>query len=403
MQTDFSRRGLRDEFILAPDEIYLNAGTFSALPREVFDEQNRLRAAAESNPTRVGSWGGRDPFWRAQEQIAKYLGADPCDIIFSQNVTRALNVALFGLEWPEGGEIIAGDMEYGAIVNAAREAARRRGMSLRTFKIPHVPQSADEVYDAVIGALSPRTSCVLLSHVMSDNGLVAPIERIGSELRRRGILFFVDGAHGPGLVPLDLSQTDIDVYGGNLHKWFMGPKGTGFLYVAWRLHHKLQPDCVGWGNTLELEGSEEYRRYADGYRFQQVFRFQGLMDFSPFLALPATLRFRDRIGENRILLRITQLGEYLRQRMSEDIPEATYVSPSPNLHAGLHSWEIPLRDPAVGWQEEIYQRWKITVVSNLNIKPQVSLRISPSIWNDEDDIDRLIDALKVLTSEKGAR
>lgn len=376
----------RQRFMLAADETYLNAGTFSALPRVVFDELTARLAAAELNPTRQAAGSGRVPLWEAQTQIARYVGAVPEDIVFHHNVTQALNQAFFGLPWRAGGEFLASDQEYGAVTNAAREMCRRRGLNFRKVQLPRQPKSSDELYDAVLRALMPDTVGVLLSHITCSTGILLPIERIATELRRRDIRFIVDGAHGPGLVPLQLAATDIDIYGGNLHKWFMGPKGTGFLYVARHLHSQMEPHIVGWGGTPHDTRPihEPYAGTAD--RFPYVFRMQGLLDFAPFLALPATLRFRESLGETAIQQRITHLCRYVRKRLG-----LKCLSPSPELQAGLVAFEPPPAWRGADAAERLYRDHKITVA----IWPDGSiLRVSPHIWNSEADVDRLATAMQ---------
>lgn len=379
-------------FLLAPDEIYLNAGTFSALPRVVYEELVALIASAEANPTREAAWRGRAPLWEAQQQIARYLGAEANEILFHKNVTQALNQALFSLRWREGGEFLASNQEYGAIVNAARETCRRRGLRFREFALPRKPRSSEELFDAVIGALSSESVGVLLSHITSATGIVSPVERMATELRRRNVRFIVDGAHGPGLVPLRLSATDIDVYGGNLHKWFMGPKGTGFLFVARRLHEVMQPHIVGWGGTPHDSKPIHDRYGGNDSRFQHVFRIQGLIDYSPFLALPATLRFRESLGEERILARIAELVRYARGRL--DDMGLKCLSPVPEVNAGLLAYEPPPawhRDDA---GEVLFRQHRITIPIWRRRSGGFLMRISPHICNSEEDVDRLVEALR---------
>lgn len=384
-------REVRDAFMLARDEIYLNAGTFSALPRPVYDELIRILAEAEGNPTRLAAWNGRLPLWRAQQQIAAYLGADPDDIIFHSNVTQALNQALFGFDWETGGEFLASDQEYGAIVNAAREMVRRRGLVFREFPLPLQPAGPAELCNAVVAALSPRTVGVLLSHVTTGTGLVLPVTEIGARLRERGVRLIVDGAHGPGLLPLDLGASPIDCYGGNLHKWFIGPKGTAFLYVARHLQPQMQPTQVGWGGVPGDTGPFVNDHGGTAHRFQYIFKPPGLRDFAPFLALPATLEFRRRLGEAALQQRIAALVAYTRERLTG--LGLRCMSPPPPLQAGLIAFEPP---PA--WRDEdaaerLYRQSRITVAI-FQVPPiGMVLRVSPHIWNDEGDIDRLVEAL----------
>ena len=383
----------RRQFMLAADEVYLNAGTFSALPRAVFQALVRELAAAESNPTRIAAENSRAPLWAVQQVIAAYVGAEPCDILFRENVTQALNLALFALPWEKGGELLVTDHEYGAIVNAAREMARRRALSIRVLRLPRDPGNEDDLCAAVLQALGPRTTGVLLSHVMTATGLVMPVARIARALRRRGVRLIVDGAHGPGLVPLRLAATEIDVYGGNLHKWFMGPKGTGFLYVNRRLHKLMEPIVVGWGGTPRDRHApvDPVQGYTE--RFQYVFRMQGLRDFAPFLALKATLDFRRQHGEARIMRRVQELGAYARQKLAGELG-LECLSPRAGLQAGLLAFRPPPAWRRPDASERLFRKHRITVPFWHEPARGFLMRVSPHVWNDESDIDRLAQGLR---------
>lgn len=375
----------RRRFMLAADETYLNAGTFSALPRVVYDELIAQLAAAELNPTRQAAANGREPLWKVQTEIARYVGAQPADLVFHHNVTQALNQAFFCLPWREGGEFLVSDQEYGAVANAAREMCRRRGLNFRKFQLPLQPQTGDDLFNAVIHSLTPDTRGVLLSHITCSTGIRTPIERLATELRQRNVRFIVDGAHGPGLVPLQLAATDIDIYGGNLHKWFMGPKGTGFLYVAPHLRGSMEPHIVGWGSTPHDRRPIQDPYAGNAERFQYVFRMQGLLDFAPFLALPATLRFRESLGETAIQQRIAHLCRYARERLG-----LKCLSLVAEFQAGLIAFEPPPAWRVNDATERLYRDHKISVPFWPGGR---IMRVSPHIWNTEADIDRLAAAL----------
>lgn len=380
------------DFLLARGETYLNAGTFSALPRAVLSSQARLMAEAEANPTRIAAWRGRGPLWRVHRKLAASLGADPRGLVLHVNVTQALNQALFGLKWPKGGEFLASSEEYGAVVNAAREVARRRGMTFRIFDLPAMPRSEGELVACVEAALSPRTVGVLLSHVTSSRGLCLPIARVARALLRRGVRLVVDGAHAPGLVPLDLRKLGASIYGGNLHKWFMGPKGTGFLHVAAPLRGEMEPQAVGWGGVPRDSRPAGDAHPGNPGRFYHVFRSQGLRDFSPFLALEAAIAYRRALGERAIRGRVAELCEAARQELGGRLG-LRCLSPRPPLQAGLVAFEPPPAWRRASADSLLFQRHRITVATWKDARLGWILRVSPHIWNDERDLRKLADAL----------
>ncbi len=387
--TDIDWADIRRQFMLPPGHSYLNAGTFSALPRPVYLELISLIATAEADPTRVAARRSFSGTRSIRARIAYYVGADPLDIVFHVNITQALGQALFCLEWPAAGEMLISDREYPAIVNAMREMARQQGLKFRTFPLPPRPASDDEVLGAVLSAVSSDTVCVLVSHIAYQTGLILPVARIATALRERDIRLIVDGAHGPGLLPLGLGRTDIDIYGGNLHKWFMGPKGTAFLYVNRRLHRAMQPCTVGWSGTMHDAGP------GDDACFSRVFSAQGMRDASPYLALGATLRFRSNIGEERIRDRVADLAAHVRARLEGDLG-IECLSPDPPRHAGLTSFRLPETRPDRETASELHDRFRITVSTGQDLFEGPYMRISPHIWSSFEEIDRLAEALKEM-------
>lgn len=378
--------------MLGEGEIYLNAGTFSAMPRQVYDSLIAFIAAAEANPTRIAAGNKLGPLWRVQQLVAGYLGADPADMVFHANVTQALNQALMCHPWPAKGEILASSSEYGSIVIAMEEVARRRGLTVRRFDLPDQPASDQELVDVVTNALSGDTVAVLLSHLTCDMGLVTPIAAIGRELRKRGIVSIIDGAHAPGLLPVNLAEMNVDYYGGNLHKWFMGPKGTGFLYVARHMQAAMEPHIVGFGGTMRTPGVPHDGVPGLTSRFVYAFNQQGLRDVSGMLAMEATLTFRGKLGEQAILGRIAALGDHVRRKLGDELGLKRY-SAMPPLNAGLIAFEPPPAWRDKDASDRMYREHRITVPIFTNRARGPILRVSPHIWNSEADIDRLAEAL----------
>jgi len=396
---------VRRQFLLPPGEVYLNAGTMSALPRPVYERQIALMASAERNPTLIGAMRGKRPLWEVHRRLGDYLGVAPRDLVLHFNVTHALNQALACLPWPRGGEILASDLEYGSIGMAARATCLRCGMAFRRFEMPPRPDTEEAMVRAVVDALSPRTAGVILSHVTCDNGLVTPVARIAAALRERGVRFIVDGAHAVGLVPLRLGETDIALYAGHLHTWFLGPRGTAFLYVARHLQERMAPHIVGFGGAPGVEPSRPEGSAPEEGDFPGMFRLQGTLDWSAFHAIPAALAFREEIGEARIRARIAELDAYARRRLEGDLG-LTSLSPRPEFHAGLLAFELPqeagraFRPTHVphGLAAQFHERTGITIAIGGTPGERMRIRVSPHIWNSEEDLDRLCAALRPLWS-----
>ena len=224
----------------------LNTGSFGPLPKVVFERvtQLRRRLAEEpmdfllrDNPVCSGT----------REELASFLHAEPRRLIFTVNVSFAINMIASGLTLAAPGEILLTDHEYGAMHWCWERYAQRYDLTIRTFPLPILATDPSQIVDAAVRAMSSRTRLFFFSHVLSPTGLVLPAKELCAEARRRGILSVVDGAHAPAMIRLDLDDINADFYGANCHKWLLAPTGAGFLYLGKGNEDRLQPIQVSWG------------------------------------------------------------------------------------------------------------------------------------------------------------
>ena len=277
---------LRQHWLLEDGLAFLNHGSFGACPRVVMDEQSRLRAEMERNPVRF--------LWRefgelldaARAELARFIGADAEELAFVPNATTAVNSVLRSLELQPGDEILVTDHGYNACNNVAAECARRSGAKVITARIPFPIAGPEQAVAAILGAVTPRTRLVLVDHVTSPTALVLPVAEIIRELEPRGIAVFVDGAHAPGMLPLDLRALRPSFYTGNLHKWVCAPRGAGFLFVRRDRQQGVHPATISHGYNTPREGRSQ---------FHDEFDWQGTLDVTAWLTVPFAIGFCERL------------------------------------------------------------------------------------------------------------
>lgn len=389
-------RGVREQFLLADDEIYLNSGALSSIPRRTYLALCESLKRSERNPTIElhRNWGRQDA---SRERIARYMGARAEDVVFFSNVTMSVNALLRGLPL-EGGELVYSDQEYMSLRRAAHFIAERRGMSIRKFPMPITPAEPGEVTDSVIGALGEETRLVYMSHIVYGTGMMAPIARIAAKLAERGVLLAVDGAHAPGQIRLRLGEMPgVSAYGGNLHKWFLGPKGTGFAWVPEALHERVNPLMIGFGGYIPWRGAASTEEPLPPFVFHKAFKMPGCIDYSPMIALAATLDFREEIGEQRILARLGQLAAYTRETFQRELGWTLLTPTHPELSSAISSFRLPEGFPltAGGVVEAIGAFYrKHGIVVSFGGPGERCIRVSPHIYNSEAEIDRLVECLK---------
>ena len=269
-------------FDLDPEVCFLNHGSFGACPRAILELQSEWRRRIERQPVRFFHREIEAELDRVRAALGPLVGAPPDDLALVRNATQGVNTVLQCIGQQPGDELIVSNQEYNASANAAAFAAERAGARLVRVEIPFPIAGPEAVLEAVLAALTPRTKLVLIDHITSQTGLVFPIPELVLALRARGVETLVDGAHGPGQVPLELERWGVGYYTGNAHKWLYTPKGAALLYVRRDLQPGLRPLSIS-------HGANSPRR--DRSRFRLEFDWPGTDDPTAWLCIPAAIEF----------------------------------------------------------------------------------------------------------------
>src|SRR5437016_3057259 len=177
----------RARMLLDPAVTNLNTGSFGPLPREVFERVTELRRRLAEEPMDFFIRQLPPLLWGARERLAGFVGTDPSRLVFTANVTSAVNLVASSLPLASPGEILLTDHEYGAMHWCWERAAQRQGLRLRTFPLPILPRTPTEIVDAACAAFTNDTRLFFFSHILSATGLVLPARELCAEARRRGI------------------------------------------------------------------------------------------------------------------------------------------------------------------------------------------------------------------------
>ncbi|NUM46771.1 MAG: aminotransferase class V-fold PLP-dependent enzyme [Anaerolineales bacterium] len=210
---------LRTLFLLDPEVIFLNHGSFGATPRPVFEDYQHWQRALERQPVQFIVSELNTHLTAARQAMGAYIHADPDDLVFVPNATFGVNVVARSLTLAEGDEILASNHEYGACENVWDFLCRKTGAVYKRQPIPLPIPSPDEWVHQFWQGVTARTKVIFLSHLTSPTAATFPIQAICARARAEGILTVIDGAHAPGQIPLEMEALGADFYTGNCHKW----------------------------------------------------------------------------------------------------------------------------------------------------------------------------------------
>jgi isopenicillin-N epimerase len=376
----------REQMLLDAAVINLNTGSFGPLPRPVFERVTELRRQLAAGPMDFLVRRMPPQLWDARRRLAAFLGADPRRLLFTANVTASINLVASSLRLAAPGEVLLTDHEYGSMHWTWERACRRQGLTLRTFPLPTMAASPQEIVDAATAAMTERTRLFFFSHVLSPTGLVLPAKEMCAAARARGILTAIDGAHAPAMLPLDLDAVGADFYGSNCHKWLLAPTGSGFLYFAPGAAERVAPLQVSWGWHPDRARLDEPDEYGTTPRLRHL-EFEGTRDPCPWIATASAVDFQAALGFDRVRRRMRELAAYSRRRIGGIGGLAPATPEHPALHGAMVAFQLPPgHDP-----DEVRRRiWEHRIEVNvIEQSDRLLLRTSTHFYNDEQQLDCL--------------
>jgi len=391
---------LAARWTLDPSVVFLNHGSFGACPREVLEHQAALRAEMAAEPVRFLSRELDGRLDQARAALGAFLGADPDDLGFVPNATSGVNAVLRSHAFAAGDELLTTDHAYNACRNALEYVAERMGARVIVVPVPFPVASPEAIIDGVLARVTPRTRLALLDHVTSPTGIVLPIARLCAELGARGVEVLVDGAHAPGMVPLDLATLGATYYSGNCHKWLCAPKGSAFLWVRAERRAEVRPLTISHGANRKKPGRS---------RFRMEFDWTGTADPTAWLTVPAAIACVGGMlpgGWPAVMARNHALAVEARRLLCAAAgtppacPDTMLGSlASVILPAGATTdvvWSRP--DPLQG---RLFDHWHVEVpVMSWPAPPRRLIRVSAQLYNTREQFARLAEALgKELAAE----
>jgi len=375
-------------FLLDPQIHFLNHGSFGACPRPVFAAYQAWQRLLEDQPV---LFLGRDlPRYDqlARQALGAYLNVPANDLAYVPNATYAVNLVARSIHLQPGDEILTSDHEYGACDYTWEFICQQSGASYRHHPIPLPANSPEDIAEQFWADVRPNTRLIFLSHITSPTALTLPVQNICARARSAGILTFIDGAHAPGQIPLDLSSLQADFYTGNCHKWMLSPKGAGFLYAAPSVQSMLEPLVVSWGYKATPQTTT-------GSRFIDIMQWTGTHDPAAALTVPSAIEFMQINNWPEVAKECQAL---LQQTLS-DLSSLTKLPPIyPDLtllNQQMGSAPLPPNTDTNLLKTRLYEEYKIEVPI-IEWQKQKLIRVSIQAYNTQADTQALLEALQTL-------
>jgi L-cysteine/cystine lyase len=379
---------IREALPAVQQSVYLNCGTAGPLSRraiaamqaEIDDELTvgRIRPSFEEKFLSTHD--------ELRRTLARRIGCAPDEISLSARTTDGMNIALWGLSWQPGDEVLTTRHEHRGLTVPLAALAAARGVSVRYVEWPE--DRPDLIVEAFERAIHPRTRLIALSHVLWTNGTVMPVREIADRAHAEGALMLVDGAQAAGAVALDLSALGADFYSLPGQKWLLGPEGTGALYAARQAQALCRPTFTGYLSSADVD------QYAANYLPAPGARRYEIGPLAPALAIGQLENLRwqaEAVEEQWALARISTLARELRQDLI-NLPGVQVTTPKAAEASGIVSFRVD----GMGAPEAAKRLQDQGFLVRFLPQPFDSVRVSTGFYLLREELARLVDAIRAL-------
>ncbi len=372
---------IQQAYTVNPNIINLNNGGVSPAPRVVQEALTRYNAYCNEAPSYF-MWRildqGREPL---RQKLAQLAGCQAEEIAINRNATEALNTVIYGLPLKKGDEVIGTYQDYPNMVQAWRQRAAREGITYTQLNFNFPIEDDGTIVDAFAKAITPATKLLHITHIINWVGQLMPVEKLCRLAHSKGIEVLVDGAHSFGLLDFTIPGLGCDYFGTSLHKFLSAPIGSGMLYIKKEKIEKIWPLLC---NSVPQS--------ADIRKFETL----GTRSFAIEQAIGEAINFHNAIGNKRKEDRIRFLKNYWAEK-ARGIPGVVlHTSLKDKYSCAICGISITGMTP-VELSAKLFDPYKIhtTAIDWENIH---CVRITPHVYTTLPDLDKLVDALKVIAA-----
>lgn len=380
---------LKEAFLLRKDITFLNFGSFGATPKPIFEAYQQFQHELEYEPVQFILNKGPEYLKESRVRLAEFLTCEPDDVVYVPNPTFAVNIVARSLDLKAGDEVLSTNIEYGACDRTWEFYCAEKGAKYIKQDISLPIHSKEAFLTDFWKGFSQKTRIVFISQITSATGLILPVKEICDEAKRRGLLVFIDGAHVPAHIELNLIALNADFYTGACHKWMMTPKGSSFLYVKPEHQKQLDPLVVSWGYRADFPSHSQFLDYH---------QFNGTRDFSAYLTIPEAIDFMKTNDWWRVAEDCRSLVQLWLPRLCELVGSKPLAPVTDEFIGQMGSIPVRCENP-MELKQILYNEYQIEIPVMVQ-NGQVYIRYSINAFNSEEDLVKLEKTLLDLKERK---
>ena len=374
----------KSKFMLDPEIIYLNHGSFGACPKNIFNSLIKYQKLLEFEPVKHLAHDVFEYLEKSRESLGNYINCNKDDVVFSPNPSTALNTVIRSLDLNDGDEILTTNHEYGALDKTWKYICKKTGAKYIQKIIPLPLESKEDFINNFAEGITKKTKVIFLSHITSPTALIFPVKEICKIAREKNILSIIDGAHAPAQINLDISNINPDIYVGACHKWMCSPKGVSFLYSKKEYQNKIDPLIISWGYEPEKTNNNQFIDYH---------QWQGTRDMSAFLTIPETINFLEKNNWREVTKECYKINLWAKKEINSLLNEEELSTDE--FNGQMCSFYYKSKKDLNDFNIKFYLKYKIQLPF-IEWNDKTLFRISIQAYNSKNDINFLLNALDDL-------
>lgn len=374
---------ITNQFLLKNNITFLNFGSFGACVKPVFEKYQQLQLELEQEPVQFITVRGLQLLKESRIALGNYINCNPNDVVYVTNPSYAVNAVAKSFNLQKDDEILTTNLEYGACDKTWDYYCNKAGAKYVRQNISFPLNSKEDFVEQFFKGLTAKTKMVFISHITSTTALRLPVEEICAIAKQKGLLVFVDGAHAPAQVPIDIQQLNADFYTGACHKWMMTPKGSSFLYVKKEHQHLVDPLIVSWGYNALFPSDSTFIDYH---------QTNGTRDYTAFLTIPTAIEFMQQNNWHNVAAQCRNLTLANAKTMCDVLNVKPLCSIDDTFLVQMFSAPIKTKEPEK-LKQLLYEKYRVEIPVMRHFD-KVYLRYSIQAFNNQQDLDKLFEALK---------